>query len=275
MKLNKTVSIIIPAYNEEKYIEKCLVSLRDQSYKDIEIIVIDDGSIDSTKEIATKYANLVLEQDHMGPGTARNFGVSKAKGDIVSFIDADMYLDKFYIEEITRPIFDGKAKGSSHTIEYVGNIDNVWAKCYNIAHRLPLGLRAHPSLNNGYLFRVILKKEFIKVNGFNTDGDINDDNIREKIAFEPALVNSAICFHNNPGSIKEVFKHSVWTGKSKDNQKYILWQVIVHLLPFSIIRSILPMIKFRVKEYVIYKIISDFGLITGCIEGMYSKKYYE
>jgi len=60
------VSVIIPAYNEEKFIEQCLLSVRNQTYKQFELIVVDDGSKDRTVEISKKYADLIINQNHLG-----------------------------------------------------------------------------------------------------------------------------------------------------------------------------------------------------------------
>ena len=76
------VSIIIPSYNEQDVIGACLNSISAQSYKNTEIILVDDGSQDKTIEIAKKYKAKIVKQGHKGPGPARNLGASIAKGKI-------------------------------------------------------------------------------------------------------------------------------------------------------------------------------------------------
>ena len=90
-------SVIIPVYNVEKYIDRCLKSVISQNYDDLEIIVIDNGSTDRSGSIcdiyANEYANIsVYHIENHGVGPARNFGLSKAKGEFISFVDADDYL---------------------------------------------------------------------------------------------------------------------------------------------------------------------------------------
>lgn len=100
------MSIIIPCYNEECYIEKCLESVVNQTLSDIEIIVIDDGSTDDTvlicDEYEYKYPNKVkvIHQENAGQGKARNVGLSIAKGEYIGFVDADDWVDYRMFEKL-------------------------------------------------------------------------------------------------------------------------------------------------------------------------------
>ena len=90
-------SVIIPVYNVEKYIDRCLKSIISQNYDDLEIIVIDNGSTDSSGSIcdtyASEYSNIsVYHIENHGVGAARNFGLSKARGEFIYFVDSDDYL---------------------------------------------------------------------------------------------------------------------------------------------------------------------------------------
>ena len=90
-------SVIIPVYNVEKYIDRCLKSIISQNYDDLEIIVIDNGSTDSSGIIcdtyASEYSNIsVYHIENHGVGSARNFGLAKAQGEFICFADADDYL---------------------------------------------------------------------------------------------------------------------------------------------------------------------------------------
>ncbi|KKR25761.1 MAG: putative glycosyltransferase [Microgenomates group bacterium GW2011_GWC1_39_7b] len=96
------VSVIIPAYNEQASIAACLQSLQNQSFKDLEIIVVDDGSTDKTFDVLSKFKMQsskfkILDQNHEGAGMARNLGVKNATGKILVFVDADMVFDKEFI----------------------------------------------------------------------------------------------------------------------------------------------------------------------------------
>jgi len=102
------VSIIIPVYNSEKYIGKCLDSVLKQTYQNIEIIVVNDGSKDNSLEILKKYEreNLnkitVVDQENKGVAITRNESILKANGKYIMFIDNDDYIDKDYVETYVR-----------------------------------------------------------------------------------------------------------------------------------------------------------------------------
>ena len=90
-------SVIIPVYNVEKYINRCLKSILSQRYNDLEIILIDNGSTDRSGSICDSYANeyaniSVYHIENHGVGSARNFGLSKARGEFIYFVDSDDYL---------------------------------------------------------------------------------------------------------------------------------------------------------------------------------------
>ena len=90
------ISIIVPVYNAEKYIDKCINSLINQTYKNIEIIIINDGSNDKSEKIIGKYKDKRIryyKNKNQGIGKTRNFGIDKSEGEFMMFIDSDDYLD--------------------------------------------------------------------------------------------------------------------------------------------------------------------------------------
>ena len=100
------VSVIIPVWNVEKYIAKCLDSLLNQTLKEIEIIVVNDGSPDNSQKIIDKYVkkypNKVKSfiKENGGQGSARNYGLDMANGEYISFIDSDDWIDKDALEKM-------------------------------------------------------------------------------------------------------------------------------------------------------------------------------
>ncbi|HEX54979.1 MAG: glycosyl transferase [Candidatus Altiarchaeales archaeon] len=94
------ISVIIPAYNEERAIGNCLKSIRENKYEDYDIIVVDAYSNDGTVEIAEKYADKVISVRTNSPGPARNVGVKNSNAEIVAFTDADTIVAPDWLERI-------------------------------------------------------------------------------------------------------------------------------------------------------------------------------
>ena len=93
------ISIIVPVYNSEKYLERCLISIRDQKFEDFECLIIDDGSKDGSASICDKFAALdarfiVRHTENHGVSAARNLALSIAKGDFIGFVDSDDWIDE-------------------------------------------------------------------------------------------------------------------------------------------------------------------------------------
>ena len=102
-KIALLVSIIIPVYNVESYVGRCLDSIVKQTYAPIEVIIIDDGSDDGSSRICKEYANnyyyiKLIRQTNQGQSAARNHGIQVATGDYISFVDSDDYIENDYIE---------------------------------------------------------------------------------------------------------------------------------------------------------------------------------
>lgn len=105
MKLNKTVSIIIPAYNSERFLSKCIESVIGQTYKNIELVIVDDGSIDSTLKIAEYYASnysyiKVVSKPNGGLSSARLYGLNCSSGNYLVFLDSDDYIEKDFVKKL-------------------------------------------------------------------------------------------------------------------------------------------------------------------------------
>lgn len=99
------VSVIIPTYNSERYITNCITSIINQTYKNLEIIIIDDGSVDSTRskveDIINKDSRVkIFNQINSGPSVARNNGIQQATGEYIVFVDSDDKVNNLYIEKL-------------------------------------------------------------------------------------------------------------------------------------------------------------------------------
>ena len=97
------ITVIIPVYNTEKYLERCLNGIVDQTYRNLEILLIDDGSTDSSGDICRSFAEkddriTVLKKENGGQASARNLGLDRMTGKYVAFVDSEDYVSPDYIE---------------------------------------------------------------------------------------------------------------------------------------------------------------------------------
>ena len=130
MNKKELISIIVPIYNVEKYLETCIESIIKQTYKKIEIILVNDGSTDNCLQICEKYAATdkrikVINKENGGLSDARNKGIEKATGKYLIFIDSDDYIDVQMVEKLYTNLIENKADISicNHYYDYQnGNI---------------------------------------------------------------------------------------------------------------------------------------------------------
>ena len=103
------ISVIIPVYNAEQTIRRCLDSMLDSEYEEYEILLIDDGSTDNSVSILLEYARKnnrikVYQQINSGPSVARNKGITLSSGEIIAFVDSDDYVESDYLSLIAKPL---------------------------------------------------------------------------------------------------------------------------------------------------------------------------
>ena len=277
----KKVSVIIPAYNEEEVIGNCLKSLLKQTFKPLEIIVVDDGSTDNTisivKNCQLSTVNCQLfRQKHLGPGPARNLGASNAKAEILIFVDADMTFDKNFIKDLTAPIQKGETIGTFSKKELVANKDNIWSICWNINRNVPFDMMLPNNYpNKAPVFRAILKKEFDKVGGFDATGEYTDDwSLSRKLRVMSTLAPGAIYYHFNPSNLREVYKQARWIGKNEfisGNLARKIRSLIFYSMPVSLIIGIYKSVSNLKIEFIIFKIVYDLGIFISTFKSFFNE----
>lgn len=213
IKGNPLVSVIIPAHNEEKYLGKCINSLLNQKYKPIEIIAVDNSSTDNTWQVIKSFKKKVrpvkLTGFQKGPGKAWNKGADLAKGKVLMLAIGDFEFGPNYINEMIKPILEGKTIGTMHRTEQIGNIDKIWARAYCKIRTCPTPL--------GKNFHLIRKDSFFKYGPLDLSlGYADDQTFYKKHQIESFPVISDV-WHYNTESLEETWKHDVWIGKSLKN----------------------------------------------------------
>lgn len=129
------ISVIIPTYNSEKYIERCINSITHQTYRNIEIIIVNDGSTDSTLDICKRlqyddYRIKIINQENKGVSNARNTGIENSTGKYIAFVDSDDYIEPDMYEIMQRDIYEYDAD-ISRARAYVYDRDGKVRHNYN------------------------------------------------------------------------------------------------------------------------------------------------
>lgn len=123
------VSVIVPVYNAEKYLERCVDSILKQTLEDIEIILVNDGSVDGSNDILERYRKdsrvIVLNLKNGGPGRARNEGIKIAKGKYLGFVDSDDYIDETFLEKLFNVADNNNAEMIMTNYKDINTFDGV------------------------------------------------------------------------------------------------------------------------------------------------------
>ena len=132
--MNDLISIIVPVYNVEQYLDRCVKSLLQQTYKNLEIILVDDGSPDRCGQMCDNYAKLdsrvlVIHKENGGLSDARNAGLSHAHGEYIAFVDSDDYIEADMISELYNACHNQDADivvcGRRHQLSDTGYVEEI------------------------------------------------------------------------------------------------------------------------------------------------------
>jgi glycosyltransferase involved in cell wall biosynthesis len=271
MKKHKKVSVIIPTYNEEKNIDSCLASIKNQTYKPIEIIVVDQTSSDNTVNIARRYTDkvIILKKPpfYSPPAKSRNIGVSKSSGEFLVNIDADMTLPRKLIEDCVKKIEDFNFVGIILHEKDIAK--NFWAKCR--------ALEKECMINDPYFegTRFVTRKSFFNIGGFDSDlGSGEDWDFYARLKKTGKIGYSAYFIHHHTGkkNIITNFKKMMNYGKTFD--RYIKKHPELskkQLTPFRVmyIKNWKLLLKHHLltSGLIILKLSEFLGAAIGLIKG--------
>lgn len=261
------VSLLLAAYNEERHIESCLNSLRAQTWPAVEIVFVDDGSTDRTRELVGQFPGIrVLDQPHLGKARAMNLAAREARGEIIFFMDADIEYSPDYVELMVAPILSGAEIGSAHGLEKVANPENPWSACWQRVAKMPpdIRIRATPEEfpDGSCVFRAVRRDAFLSVNGFDDIGFLDDQSLAPKLGRNAVYVTAASCRHHNADLLSEVYATGRWNAKS-----------MLHLHGPRVVLSFFPLFipfraaavawKFRSWTMFVYHLVWGFGVVAG------------
>ena len=178
------ISIIVPIYNVEKYLNKCIESIVNQTYENIEIILIDDGSNDNSGIICDEYAKkdnriIVVHKENGGVSSARNKGLKIAKGEWISFVDADDWIEQTFCQTLLNKVTQEQAdialcgynRITDNRIEKINaNNQEVFL---NSNEYLVKSL--NPQTGFGFCHMKLIKKEVLKSISFNERIEVGED----------------------------------------------------------------------------------------------------
>lgn len=274
------VTIIIPAYNEENSIKACLESLIKLDYPESqrEIIIVDDGSTDSTRSIIAPFDVVLTTTDHCGPSKARNIGIECATGQFIAFTDADCIVDQLWIKTLVDVLLanptvasvGGKQKGYpndppfakrvQHFLEMVGFLGG-----YTKDHHSLTEVDHNASCNTMYR-----KKCLIKVQGFRPglfpgeDVDL-DYRIRKagySILYEP----SAIVYHQRPKKLSDYARMIYSYGKGSGGyllKRFGLMRPLQLFFPFFLF-LLVGEFALMLKNIALFVVFNAIIFLTTC-----------
>ena len=192
---NEKISIIIPAFNCEKYIERNLKSILNQKYKNIEVIVVNDGSTDNTLNIVENISNqdsrvIIVNKENAGVSSARNTGIQYSTGEYIGFVDADDFIDNDMYFNMINTIKDNSA--DICLISYYEIINNIKSEryfpwddnikvfknneIYNYFFPFMISkLKNEKNIIFGAVWRILIKSSIAKETKFNTELTIGED----------------------------------------------------------------------------------------------------
>ena len=195
-KVNMILSIVIPIFNNEKYLKPLLDSIINQTYKDLEIICVDDGSTDTTNLILKEYQNKdkrikILFQDHKGPASARNYGLENATGEYISFIDSDDIVSVNLYKQITNILSKQKFDIIIFNAGFYDNKKKITKKRIFFTPKTLKGYEDEYSCLTYKNFKYIFFEQESIVNKVFKRSFLNENNIKfeENSNFEDSLFN--------------------------------------------------------------------------------------
>ncbi|GAB0156345.1 glycosyltransferase family 2 protein [Chryseobacterium sp. Alg-005] len=258
------VSIIVPVYNVENYLAKCLDSLVNQTLQNIEILVINDGSKDNSGQIIQEYAQKypdkikAFQKENGGLSDARNFGIDRAIGDYIGFVDSDDYVTETMFEEMVMLAEKYQSKMVICNIQKVDEHGNVTQKLTQLPH-MPekIDLEKHFSVFSDISYfacNKLFKKELFNSKRFKKGIHFEDIQLIPQLLLECSVITQTQNFHyqylerrdsitkthTKKGldilkaveDVEKVFKNSVYSEKLQELKNFQIFEGVYSFLAY-------------------------------------------
>lgn len=250
------VSVVLPVFNEERYLEECLKTLRKISYPEdkYEIIIVDNGSTDSSFEIARRYADQALLWPDVNVGAVRNFGVKHAKGDVLVFLDSDCLVPGDWLRQGVKLLF------AEEKCVYGGNLNlrekPYWVEKFWLLKNSSDKVPQH-NLLGSCIF--IQKRAFFDAGGFDENVTSGEDsalsNTLVKLGYTVIINRRLGVVHlGNPITVTGFIKRQIWHAENyikslnQSLKDKMFWLIIVYFTGVSG----LFLAAFMAPEWAIY-----------------------
>ncbi len=251
METKLKVSVVINVYNEEDNIEDSLDSLKEQTFSDFELIIVDDGSTDDTMNLVKRYRNIfdlkTCKTPHVGPRKARSEGISKSSGDVIVTVDGDEILKEDYLENILEPYkyhevgsVGGvlKSKGSGWASEAYGALNEIFYEFRGKGEEIDW---IHAGCSS------IRREAYEDVGGISTRKTSGDKDISWKLqkkGWRVILKKDAIAIHKDPTTLSSLMSREYNIGKReylllKSHRDKVGWKELSRFYPLLGLISLL------------------------------------
>ena len=266
--MNPKVSVIVPAYNERRYMTQCIQALLVQTDRPLEIVVVDDGSRDGTTRAVARFPDVrLVRQPHLGAAAARNLGVSRSTGDILVFVDADMACSQAFVEHLVAPMIERGAVGTFTKEIRPGNGHRWWARAHQIGRGFPVESHFPPDFPDRWVnFRAAWRADFLRVGGFDQIGYGEDVTLGKKLGTLAEAAPGAAVEHFEPDTFTEVLSTARWYGRGERIKEYPRWTKKrpawrQAALPFLSAAAVAK--RNRMPPLFIYRIVWELGVTYG------------
>lgn len=260
------ISVIVPIYKVEKYLDKCIESIINQTYKNLEIILVDDGSPDKSSKMCDEWSKkdkriIVIHKENGGVSSARNIGIDKSKGEWITFVDADDWIEKTYIEDMYNVAMDFDSKyvccGYDKVYSNSSELINSNAELFELKSKDYLIALLNVQNSYGFVHMKLINKDVISDIRFDEELAVGEDalfniqlcdNLDKVIIYNKALynyrINSDSVVRRYDVNYVDKYTNSMQKMKSYINKKYSSKEIKLNVFNYIVYHLMLICVNY-------------------------------